>query len=341
VASVRGEQHHWYAVTTEDLGDATGAPRPLTDVTEAFSGARLAEADLVDGRHVVLKYLPPNGDWLTRATDGAGRLRRLWEDGVLRRVEDAVDHTILDLRRVDGQDIVVMRDARDDLLPPKVTVSVETSRQLLTGLARMHELCRDLPAGDRLCSIGARYAMFRPDLHAGDAGPGRHPMADRIQLGWELFAEHVDPDVVDAVFTVHRRPDVLEQRLARFRSTLLHGDAKLENLGLRSHRLVAIDWGDLTGVGPCEIDVAWYALKGAVRIRCSPSDLFAQYEVARGTPLHPEAVDLACLGSLAQMGFRYAVGAFDAGPEPRDVAAAQLDWWVARTRTALDRIGSL
>jgi len=52
------------------------------------------------------------------------------------------------------------------------------------------------------------------------------------------------------------------RRLDRFPSTLLHGDAKLENLGLGSSGLVAIDWGDLTGFGPPEIDVAWYALQG-------------------------------------------------------------------------------
>ena len=43
-------------------------------------------------------------------------------------------------------------------------------------------------------------------------------------------------------------------------TTLLHGDFKLGNVGLRDGRLVLIDWGELTGTGPAEMDVAWFAL---------------------------------------------------------------------------------
>jgi hypothetical protein len=57
--------------------------------------------------------------------------------------------------------------------------------------------------------------------------------------------------------------------------------------------------------------------------------------------MDPEALDLACIGSLAQMGFRFAVGAFASGPDMREVAAAQLTWWTARVSAALDRLGSI
>ena len=166
-------------------------------------------------------------------------------------------------------------------------------------------------------------------------------MADRIEIGWELFAERVDSDLARSVLAVHDDPDFLGKPLAGFPSTLLHGDAKLENLGLGQDGLVAIDWGDLTGVGPAEIDVAWYALKGAVRIGCTPDEIFSDYERAANRRLDPVALDLACLGSLAQMGFRFAVSAFGSGPDPRDTAAAQLEWWTARARAALERVSLL
>jgi hypothetical protein len=208
-------------------------------------------------------------------------------------------------------------------------------------LAAIHRSCTAESDTD-LCSIGARYAMFAPSFHTADAGAGGHPTADRIIRGWELFAEHVDPDVVDAVFAIHADPDRLGRRLAAFPATLLHGDAKLENLGLGPDgRLVAIDWGDLTGLGPREIDVAWFALKGAARIGCAPSAVFADYEVAAGSSLEPGALHLVCVGSLAQMGFRFANGAYDAGPEPPDVARVLLDWWTERASTALDTLGTL
>jgi Phosphotransferase enzyme family len=314
--------------------------QPLTDLAEAFSGATLELVELPDGSRVVLKHLPAEGDWLTRATDGAGRVRRLWESGLLARIRPLVDHTILDVRVADGHDVVVMRDARDDLLPPQIAVSREVVRGLLTRLSAVHEACMH-ESGESLCSLGARYAMFAPDLHAGDAGPGAHPLGGRIGRGWELFEEHVDGDLVGAVFAIHRDPQPLARRLSRFPATLLHGDAKLENLGLSNGTLVAIDWGDLTGFGPREVDVGWFALKGSSRIGCSPDEVFAEYERAGGRALDPVALDLVCVGSLAQMGFRFALGALASGPDPADVAGQQLEWWTARAAAALDRIGSI
>jgi hypothetical protein len=316
------------------------ARQPLTDLAEAFSGATLELVELRDGRRVVLKHLPGEGDWLTRATDGAGRVRRLWESGRLARIRPLVDHTILDVREADGHDVVIMRDARDDLLPPRIAVSRTVARGLLSKLSAVHDACMH-ESDESLCPLGARYAMFAPELHVDDPGPGAHPLSARIGRGWELFEEHVDGDVVDAVFAVHHDPGPLAGRLSRFPATLLHGDAKLENLGLGNGSLVAIDWGDLTGFGPREVDVGWFALKGAARIGCSPDELFADYETAGGRALDPDALDLVCVGSLAQMGFRFAVGAFASGPDPPEAADYQLKWWTARAAAALDRIGSI
>jgi hypothetical protein len=207
-------------------------------------------------------------------------------------------------------------------------------------LAAMHEAFTDEPVDD-LCPIEARYAMAASAFHANYRGANPHPMARSILDGWQPFAEHVDDDVADTVFSVHREPNKLGDRLRRFPATLLHGDPKLENLGIGGGRLVAIDWGELTGFGPREVDVAWYAHKGCVRIGCTPDEVFSDYEARSNEPLNPEALDLACVGALAQMGFRLAVGAFGSGPEPPPVAGAQLEWWTARVRAALERIGSI
>jgi hypothetical protein len=322
-----------------DLSSSTSR-RPLTDLAEAFSGARLELVELPGGRRLVLKHLPPHGDWLTRATAGSGRLRRLWESGLLTRIRRVVDHTIIDVRSVDGHDLVIMRDASQDLLPPRTPVPRATSRALLVRLAALHA-ASEAGSGEGLCPIGARYAIFAPAFHAVPGAPGAHPLAERIMQGWDLFAQHVDGDTVAAVFAVHRDPARLGRRLACFPPTLLHGDAKLENLGLSSQGLVAIDWGDLTGYGPREVDIAWFALKGAARVGVAPDGIFADYEAAAGQPLDREALDLACVGSLAQMGFRFAVGAFAAGPDPPALAAEQLTWWTARVDAALDRLGTI
>jgi aminoglycoside phosphotransferase (APT) family kinase protein len=132
----------------------------------------------------------------------------------------------------------------------------------------------------------------------------------------------------------------LGTRLARFPSTILHGDTKLANLGLGTNGVVAIDWGDLSGFGPVEVDVAWYALMNTQRIGGSPADAFADYEAAAARPLDAGALDLACIGSLAQMGFKLArAAATGETPEARSAADVNLTWWIRRARAALTRTG--
>lgn len=73
-----------------------------------------------------------------------------------------------------------------------------------------------------------------------------------------------------------------------------------------------------------ETEVAWHALENALRIDSMPGDVFEDIATTAGRPLDYKALDLACVGSLAQMGF-----------------SAQFAWWTAPVRVALDRIGSL
>jgi len=44
-------------------------------------------------------------------------LRKLWESGRLARVRPFLEHTIIDVLGADGSDVLVMRDATEDLLP--------------------------------------------------------------------------------------------------------------------------------------------------------------------------------------------------------------------------------
>ena len=306
----------------------------LDGLAEKFSDARLERVVLQDGRRFIVKHLVP--DWLTRAGGAEGRALVLWSSRILEEVAGAVDHTIIDcVQTADGW-CVVMRDASDVLIPPRIPVSRATSGTLLRGLGRLHDVEVD-PIGG-LCSIGSRYALFAPQFHRADTGPGPHPMREVIVRGWELFFGMVSADVGEAVAAVHADPAPLESALARFPTTILHGDAKLENMGLRDGRLVLIDWGDLTGFGPVEVDVAWFALRGAARLEASIDDVFADYAGETGRRLDPAALDLACLGSLAQMGFRMASAAVDGRPEPRAVGRSQLDWWTSRVRRALDTL---
>jgi Phosphotransferase enzyme family len=307
----------------------------LTGAAEALSGARFERVVLGDGRRMVLKYLPPEGDWLTRLTAGAGRLRLLWDSGTLAQVAVTVDHTIVALVPSNGADVVVMRDVSDTLLATGSRVSPPQIRKLVAGLAVLHRAWQG-HALDGLCPPEARYRLFAPHLHASDDGPNRHPAREIILAGWQVFAEIVPTDVADAVFAVHKCPELLAGALmASAPATLVHGDAKLENLGVSGSRLVAIDWGELTGVGPAEIDVAWLAMMSGWRMDALPDEVFAAYDQRAYRRLDPMALDLACIGSLAQMGFKLASRARATEQATRERAALLLDWWVTRVREAL------
>jgi hypothetical protein len=320
-------------------GDCVARRSPLQGSAEAYSGARLERVELTDGRVFVLKHLPANGDWLTRASGGRDRLRQLWVSGVLERVSAIVDHAVVDVFDDDGHDVVVMRDVCNRLLPAQGAVSRATSRQLLAGLVGLHDFGYT-ESPQELCPVGARYQMFAPHLHAVKDQPGAHPARDAILAGWDVFAEHAPSDVVAAVFAVHEDPAVVSDRLAASPTTLLHGDAKLANLGLGPAGLVAVDWGDLSGFGPAEVDVAWYALMNEARLGVTPDETFADYQALAREPLDSNAIDVACVGSLAQMGFKLAGAAFAGdSPELRNHANASLTWWCNRVRAALERTG--
>jgi hypothetical protein len=321
----------------QDSGPRGGVRETLTDPTEKFSGARLERVVLDDGRRFVVKHLSSGGDWLTRATGGVSRMMVLWECGLLDEISVAVDHTVIDCVDVADGLAVIMRDASAELIPSQVPVLRSTSSRLLRGLARLHQVSVGDPV-EGLCSVASRYQMFAPLFHRQDSGQGVHPLRDIILNGWDAFFELVPADVAAAVTEVHEDPIPLGRALEQFPHVLLHGDAKLENLGLGAEKPVLIDWGDLTGFGPVEVDAGWYVLKGGARIAAELGDLFADYEAASGRTLNPRALDLVCLGTLAQMGFRMANSARHGRPETRAIGADHLDWWVRRVRPVLDAL---
>lgn len=309
------------------------------------SGSTFERAVLPDGCGVVLKHLPANGDWLTRGSGGDGRARLLWESGVLDAVAAHADHAVIGMGREHGHDVVVMRDVGASLLPARTRLTTPAMGDLLRGLAQIHDAWEGRsPPG--LCAPGTRHRIASPAFHRDDTGPHPCPFSAALLRGWEQFAELAPDDVTTAVFAVLEDVDPFGRQLEEVSSpTLLHGDFKLGNVGLRDGALVLIDWGELTGTGPAEVDVAWFAMTstnpavggGEPVVDAMPDVVFRAYEAQSGRPLDPRAVDLTCIGALAQCGF--ILGGFAArarGSSAGGRASLLLDWWVARVRQALE-----
>lgn len=329
---------------------------PTLDITHrspfegvGASGAWFERGQLDDGRTVVLKHLPSEGDWISRGSDGLGRSRWLWESGLLERLAATVDHPVLGVIEESGHDVVVMEDvgahlaATDRVLPPRDLDGV------LTGMAAMHDQWEGSDL-EGLCSPGDRHRILFPAFHLDDPGPNHHPRREKILAGWAAFAEHAPPDVVRVIDAVHADPGCLERRLRTVApATFLHGDLRPANLGLRNGRLLAIDWGELAGQGPAEMDLAWFAgtstMAGWMQtprgvVDLMPDDVFRLYEERSARPLDLGALDAACIGMVAQAGFLMAAATarLNARPDERRARAAQLtDWWFARVRAACER----
>jgi hypothetical protein len=309
------------------------------------SGSRFERGVLGDGRELVLKHLPAEGDWLTRFSGGLGRARALWDDGVLEALAAHVDHAVVAMLREDDHDVVVMEDVAVHLLPRGRRLSSDAVDGLLGGLGRLH---REWEGSDLsgLCSPADRHRIAAPAFHRDDTGPDPCPFRGFVLRGWEAFSAQVPDDVSSAVFAVLDDLDALGRQLEEVvPPTLLHGDAKLGNLGLRGEHLVALDWGELTGTGPAEMDVTWFAATstyggpggGTWAVDAMPDDVFRAYETRSGRHLDPHALDLACIGTLAQHGFLLAgVSALSPDSATGARASQQLDWWVARVGRALE-----
>jgi hypothetical protein len=330
--------------TTLDLGDI--ADREPFLPAAVVTGSTFERARLRDGRGVVLKHLPAEGSWLSRLMKGSGRARALWDGGVLERVSAHVDQPVVAMRREDDHDIVVMEDVSASLVPWEGRVPRSIVDQLLGGLVELHQGLENHDFAG-LCSPAERVMISSPTFHREDTGPNPCPFGMVLAEGWEQFAERVPDDVVGAIFAVLDDPSGLGAQLeVAAPQTLLHGDAKLNNMGLRDDgRLVLIDWGEVTGTGPAEMDVVWFVatstfwMPGSITwaVDALPDELFAVYEARAGRPLDSRALDLACIGILAQCGSLLAVSAM-AGPDEATCARAAeiLDWWVTRVRRALD-----
>ena len=117
------------------------------------------------------------------------------------------------------------------------------------------------------------------------------------------------------------------EALASTPQTFIHGNFKLDNLGVTPDgRTVLLDW-EISGIGACTADLAWYL---SINCRRLPQSKEATIDVLPSVPRghgveHRRAggtvdLGLALLGSLVQFGWEKAFSGYD----------DELQWWEAR-----------
>jgi len=309
------------------------AREPLA-ATDGRSGSLLERVTLAGGRTLVVKHVRDGGDWIMRGCHDHGRAAQLWSQGVLAQVPEVIDHAVVGAEQVDGGWVVVMRDVSAALLPDHARITRDDSRRVLEAAAALHTAFEDEPPL-ALCSMTDRYQFLSPATARREAG-GADEVPRLIGQGWERFAELVPDEVGGPVLELLERPEPLVAALAQHRATLIHGDLKLGNLGFTGDRVVMLDWGTQTGWAPPAVEAAWYLAVNWSRIDASREQVLDDFRAAEGDRHDEDALRLALLGGLVQLGWDKALAA-SSHPDPavRAREAADLAWWCDRARDGL------
>lgn len=295
-----------------------------------LSGASLESLVLRDGQRLILKKQSPASDFVMRRAHDEGRVLRMWSEGVLARIPEPIDHAIVAVGREGDEIAVVMRDLTDALVGDRI-ITREENLRILAAVARMHEEFwgAEIPY---LCSLRDWVSRFSP--LQGDTD---HPLWDLIARGWDLFADVVPSDVVQAVHEIHRDPEPMARALEAKEKSLVHGDLRLANIGLQPNRVVLLDWGSFTAMAPPAMEFAWYLAISWAQIDADIDDIVADFRAISGQRFDPNALDLGFLLAFAHLGWNKALAATgnpDAATRARELE--HIDWWVAQVRRALE-----
>jgi Phosphotransferase enzyme family len=304
------------------------------------SGAALERVVLGDGTTLIAKRVGPGTDWLGRVTRDRGRTALLWQAGAFARMPIEVDHGIESVLADGDGWWVVMRDLSASFLTEDRRLSRAESRAILAAAARMHATFAG-EAPDGAAALSDRLGMSSPRVADAERA-GSDLLPKQLGAAWDAFAAAVRDDVAGEVLAAAHDPSALAAELAAAGPvTLLHGDLRDDNLGLVGDRVVLLDW-DLATAGTPTVEFAWYLCHDAWRIDAGHDELEADYLAAEAEHLQRDEVELGMLTGLVQYGWIFG-HSLRIHPDPAEQAWAQaeLDWWVPRTRRALEHTGGM
>jgi hypothetical protein len=303
-------------------------------VSGGWSGNVLERLVLADGRRLIAKRIVPGANWIDAHTKDQGREALLFRSGVLDRLPNAIDHTIIAAERSGDAWWVVMRDVAADLLPDGKRLGREESRRILEAANLMWDEFwgEEVPY---LCSLRDCFHLFSPVIAEAERD-ALDLLPKQYEAFWDAFAEAVDRDVAEAVLSLLEDPRPLVTELDARGTTLIHADIRDEQIGLANGRLILLDWGRATQGHPV-VDFFWSICHNAWRIDATHDELVDDFRRTRGENDDPAAVELGVLAGLVMYGWIFGHGAaYHPNPEEREWARGELAWWVPRARRALE-----
>jgi hypothetical protein len=313
------------ATDREQIGDSVGK-----------SGARI-ERLRIDGVPLVLKYLDRTVDWTLRAIDDDGTvLCEMWSRGILHQLPLCLRQPIIAVGRDRGDDgslftTLLMEDIGPWLIPATdVLLTSEEHERILDHMAAMHATFWETDRPIDLVSMATRYRELSPWTARDEAVLGSNSLVPRlVGEGWEQLGT-VAPRASAVLLPLAEDPTPLIAAFGGTPRTLLHGNWKLDNLGIDDDgRTIVLDW-EMPGRGPALTDLAWYLAINCRRLAASKEATIACYKEAlerRGVDTEgwwSRQLALALLGGGVQFGWEKCLGGYD----------DELAWWEDRALAA-------
>ncbi len=304
----------------DDLAPLAGAP--------GKSGATLRRGTR-HGRPYVVKIFDAADDWTQHASGVlGGPIVPLWRRGILDRLPACINQPIVGVACEgswgDWRTAVLMHDVGRWLIPAvDDPIPLAVHRLQLTHLAAMHAALWEPGAEVDVVPELHRYLELSPWTAQAEAVIGSdHVVPPLIERGWRLLPT-VAPRAAAVLGDLAVDPGPLLAALAGTPRCFVHGNWKLDNLGLDKHgRTVLLDW-ELPGIGAPLSDLAWYLAINCRRLPQSKEAAIADYRAAledAGVDTEPwwaRQLGLCLLGALVQFGWEKALGGYD----------DELAWW--------------
>lgn len=302
------------------------------------SGSLLERVRLADGSSLVLKRSRPDTDLTGLLSGDLDRERRLFASGVLDALPDGVGHAVVDAWQDGTETCVLMRDVTAHLGGWTRQLSRAECRRVLAAANAVHGTFRERPVSG-LCTLADRLQLLWPDRMAAALG-GPNPLPEQVLRGWRRFAALAPPRLAAAVARLQADPSPLVAGLARYPSTLIHGDLWLVNLALEPDQVTLLDW-NIASWAPPVLEFASFLVGNASQVHASREEIIADYRTVAGDWQDEAGIALGLLAGLLELGWNKALDAAEhPDPTKRARERAELAWWLDAAAPGLAEMDS-
>jgi hypothetical protein len=232
-----------------------------------LAGGMLDYVETNVGRFV-LKRMCLDSDYIMfTSNDHKGRAVRLWQYGLLDRLQPYLKHEIVACSQDHDGWAILMTDLTgkvytwDKAMPPRRVPA------FLDALARLHSMFWDDPQLKDgrlgLCDSAVLLKQTSLAVAQGQLDNSKGVIPAWIVGGWEVMKELLDPGVFELMNNLNENPLPLLEVLGSYPYTLLHGDYRAENLACVNGYPVALDWQN-SSYSLMTVDLIWFTKHGYV-----------------------------------------------------------------------------